>query len=235
MQALLVARLQMLQTFCRQFAVLQIFFASASYASRLTGRIFAGCVISGSVGDHASGTNDMQATAAPNVGAPARKWNKTVVNLVVDMVFFVVFLITMAPRFGGSTVHEWISTAMAAIVVGHVLLHWNWIINTLKRCLQKMNVTQRTNSILNTILFIDSWVIMLSGFLISESILPGFGIRLPRGIAWRQIHDQSANLAMLIIGLHIALHWPWIVAAFKRLVLRRPTSVAAKVSIAAGK
>jgi hypothetical protein len=61
---------------------------------------------------------------------------------------------------------------------------------------------------------------MISGFMISESLMPALGIQLPRNFAWRSLHDLSANLFLVLLGLHTALHWSWIVDAFKRYVFQ---------------
>jgi len=57
---------------------------------------------------------------------------------------------------------------------------------------------------------------MLSGFMISESLLPALGITLPRDFAWRSLHDICSNLFLVLLGLHTALHWRWVVDAFER-------------------
>ncbi len=61
---------------------------------------------------------------------------------------------------------------------------------------------------------------MLSGFMISEVVLPSFGIQLPRNFAWRGLHNLSANLFLGLPGLHTALHWSWVVNTFKRYVFQ---------------
>jgi sulfite exporter TauE/SafE len=60
---------------------------------------------------------------------------------------------------------------------------------------------------------------MLSGIMISESAMPTLGIALPMNFAWRRLHDMSANIALIIMGLHLAMHWNWIVTTFKRVFL----------------
>jgi hypothetical protein len=70
------------------------------------------------------------------------------------------------------------------------------------------------------LLFIDGTIIMLSGFLISQSLMPYLGIQLPEGFAWRRLHDITANLFLVLLGLHTALHWNWIVDTFKRYIVQ---------------
>jgi hypothetical protein len=72
--------------------------------------------------------------------------------------------------------------------------------------------------VLNWLLFIDGILIMLSGIMISESAMPALGVTLSTNFAWHSLHDMSANLALLIMGLHLAMHWNWIVTTFKRML-----------------
>ncbi|GAB4457861.1 MAG: hypothetical protein Kow0070_10610 [Anaerolineales bacterium] len=63
-------------------------------------------------------------------------------------------------------------------------------------------------------------IMMLSGFMISEAVFPALGISLPRNFAWRPLHDATANLFLLLLGLHTALHWGWVVDTFKRYIFK---------------
>ena len=109
-----------------------------------------------------------------------------------------------------------------------MLLNWSWLAETTKRILTKGLNGSRTNYILNWLLFIDGILIMLSGIMISESVVPSLGFTLPVNFTWRSLHDMSANLSLIIMGIHIALHWNWIVTTVKRLfnrAQRQPVSV----------
>jgi len=63
-------------------------------------------------------------------------------------------------------------------------------------------------------------MIMISGIMISEVALPIMGIQLPAGFAWRRLHDMSANIGLILLGLHTALHWSWIVTAFNKYLIQ---------------
>jgi hypothetical protein len=149
-----------------------------------------------------------------------RTKNQTKTKLVIDVIIFVIFLIAMEPRSSGIALHEWLTTAALAVLVVHLLLNWDWIVQITRCFAGKTNNLSRINYILNWLLFIDGTVIMLSGFMISESLLPTLGINLPRNFAWRSLHDLSANLFLALLGFHTALHWSWIVDAFKRYVFQ---------------
>ena len=145
--------------------------------------------------------------------------NSNRTKLFLDIALFVAFLITMDPRFSGLAIHEWLSIAAAATVIVHLLLSWSWIVNVTRRFFAKATNGARVNYVLNWLLFIDGILIMLSGIMISESAMPALGIVLPMNFAWRRLHDMSANLSLLIMGVHLAMHWTWIVTTFKRVFL----------------
>ncbi len=146
--------------------------------------------------------------------------NRTKIKLVVDVFIFIAFLVAMDPRSSGIAIHEWLATSLIAVLVVHVLLSWDWITRLTRRFIGKINSQSRINYILNWLLFIAGSVIMLSGFMISESVLPFLGLSLPRNFAWRGLHELSTNLFLVLLGLHTALHWSWVVDAFKRYVFQ---------------
>lgn len=150
--------------------------------------------------------------------------NSTKTNFGLDAMLLVAFLITTAPHFSGIPIHEWLSIAFAAAIVIHLLLHWQWIVATIKRFLQRMNGEQRINFVLNVLLFIAITVIMFTGLVISRVALPAFGISTVRGGVWRQLHSLATDVAVIIVGLHVAMHWRWVWNAIKRYIVKPVTS-----------
>jgi hypothetical protein len=146
--------------------------------------------------------------------------NLTRIKLTVDLLIFAAFLIAMDPRSSGIAVHEWLATAALAALIVHLLLSWDWIVQISRRFLGRVNLQTRINYVLNWLLFIDGSIMMLSGFMISEAVLPSLGVTVPRNFAWRPLHDMTANLFLLLLGLHTALHWGWVVESFKRYIFK---------------
>jgi cytochrome b len=164
-----------------------------------------------------------------------RQPNRNKINLLLDIAIFLAFLVAMAPRFSGIAIHEWLGIAFGAAIVTHLLLHWQWLIEVARRFFGKAQWISRVNYILNALLFVDVTVIIFTGLMISQAALPLFGVQMPRGGSWRRLHDVSANLALLLTGLHIALHWQWIVSMAKRFVLAplAPRRRAAQIDLGA--
>ena len=146
--------------------------------------------------------------------------NQTKLKLVIDIAIFIAFLIAMDPHSSGIAVHEWLAVSALAAIVVHLLLSWDWIVQITKRFASKMNWQTRINYILNWAMFVDVTLVMLSGLAISRVFMPSIGIALPENFAWRSLHDLSANLFILLLGLHTALHWNWVVDTFKRYIFQ---------------
>lgn len=150
----------------------------------------------------------------------SKRVNPIKLNLVVDFTILVAFLIALDPRTTGIAIHEWLSIAMIAAIITHLLLHWRWVVQVTTRFFRKLAGQARLNYFLNILFFIDFVIVTFSGLLISESALPALGIRIGRDMAMRRIHSLSADLSVFIIGLHVALHWKWILSSLKRYIVQ---------------
>lgn len=152
--------------------------------------------------------------------------NKT--KWILDLAIFIGFLVAMDPRSTGIAIHEWLTLSALAAILLHLLLSWDWLAQVTTRFLGKVSSRSRVNYILNWLLFIDGILIMLSGILISEHAIPALGLELPMNFTWRRLHDMSANISLLLLGLHTALHWGWIVNAFKSYIAQPVARLFAK-------
>ncbi len=137
-------------------------------------------------------------------------------NLSVDIAILTGFLVAYEPALTGIAVHEWLSLAFASALIVHLLLHWDWVVQVTLKFFRKLFHSSRLNYVLNLALLIDFVLIMLSGLLISRSVLPVFGVQFASDPAWRFLHSSAADFSLLLVGLHLALHWKWILSATKR-------------------
>jgi hypothetical protein len=146
------------------------------------------------------------------------KLGSTVRNLLVDGTIFAGFLLATDPHATGQTIHEWLGIAFGAGIVTHLLLHWKWIVNVVRRFFGKLPGQVRINSLLNSLLFIAMTLIIFSGIMISKVVLSTFGLSGSHDAIWRWLHTSATNVALIIVALHVALHWKWIAGTLKRYV-----------------
>ena len=65
--------------------------------------------------------------------------------------------------------------------------------------------------------------LLFTGIIISEAALTKMGNSIVADPFWFTIHDISSNLFLLLLGIHLAMHWDWIVKGFKRYILLKPS------------
>ncbi len=156
--------------------------------------------------------------------AKPRKMSANQIKLYSDMVLFIGFVLVNIPQATGIPFHEWISFVFIIPLVLHILLDWKWVINVTLRLFKKLPGEVRFNHFWDLLIFIMMVFAMFTGVVISEAALPALGINVVIDPFWTAMHDISANLLMILIGVHLAMHWSWIVSMTKRYLF--PRSVA---------
>jgi hypothetical protein len=153
-------------------------------------------------------------------GAMHKARQKTLMNAVIDGGLLVVFLITTAPQFTGISWHEWISLALVVVAIVHIVLHWQWVVAVATHLFNKATWSSRFSFGLNLLLFIAFTLVTYSGIAISEEAMPFLGIGMFDNRAWRFLHHTFSNISLMIIAIHVALHWQWIVNLFRKRAIR---------------
>jgi hypothetical protein len=149
---------------------------------------------------------------------------QNITKLLLDLGAFTALLVVSAPHFTGQAVHEWLGIALSGVIVVHLLINWNWIIEITSRLFSRNSKGQRFKYALNWALFASGVMIMLSGLMISKTVVPFFGLTLPQNVSWKELHELSTNITMILMGLHVAVHWSWITGMFRRLFAPRLAS-----------
>jgi hypothetical protein len=140
---------------------------------------------------------------------------KTNFNFLIDVLFLLLLLILLEQRATGNSIHEWLGITISLIFIIHSLQHLNWIKCELRRFHTDGN---KIKFILNILLFGVLVSIIISGLMISREVLPGISVHPGSHSFWRSLHDLSANLLLILTGLHLALNWKRILNYFNKKV-----------------
>lgn len=141
--------------------------------------------------------------------------NPNRLNLYLDLMLVIAFVVEMETHFTGLHTHELLGLAFGIAILIHVALHWDWIVSITKRFFSKLFHESRLNYVLNLVLFVDMIAIIVTGVLISKTL----GFRFGFGEALEPLHLLASYLSLVLIGLHIALHWKWIVTHTQKYLL----------------
>jgi hypothetical protein len=129
-------------------------------------------------------------------------------------------------RYAWVDIHSWISIVIVCLILIHLLLHWQWIVETIKRV--KSYFLKRQKAILERYIAVSTLFILtafeaLSGCILWLIIPRGVGNRiatqydmgrtfwgLQRNV-WVDLHAWVAVFMVVIIVVHIVIHWRWII------------------------
>lgn len=136
--------------------------------------------------------------------------------IFLDTALLVIFILLLSPRMTGLALHEVLGFIFFIPILVHLLLAWPWIQAATKKFFKNVNRRTRFNFFLNTVLFILVITELVSGFIISQVLLPNLGIHTINDRLWRSVHNLPLNFVVLFTGFHIAINWGWIVAAFRK-------------------
>mgnify|MGYP001479788482 CR=1 FL=1 len=143
----------------------------------------------------------------------------TKTNLTLDILIFTAFLVSANPHLTGNTIHEWLGVSLAAAIVTHLLFHWDWIVRVGRELFRKLFHQSRLNFVVNTLFFIAMTGSFFSGILISKDVMSALGIQLNVSGGWESLHHLTSDLSVILLGVHTALHWKWIVTNIGRHIV----------------
>lgn len=140
--------------------------------------------------------------------------NKT--NFFIDIGLLTAFLLSASPHFTGNMIHEWLGVALAVVLIAHILLHWTWIVSVGARYLKNLWHVSRFQFFVDILIFVAFVVLVTTGLMMSKTVLVAMGIQVGNtGRSVKMIHSTASNIAVMLTGLHLALHWKWLVSTVK--------------------
>ncbi|MCK0132607.1 DUF4405 domain-containing protein [Flavobacteriaceae bacterium F08102] len=137
-------------------------------------------------------------------------------RVILDLFFFSIIMVVLIPQSTGIPLHEWISFIVLIPFFFHLMVNWSWIASQTKNLFKKRLRKTKFDYFFNWILYIVMLLVTVSGIVISESALPSIGIYFTINPFWIIIHNASATVFMALLGIHLALHWRWILITFKK-------------------
>lgn len=148
----------------------------------------------------------------------------------LDLLMGIVFALLFNARvLGGIAFHEFAGLALGAAVLCHLLLNGKWILKVSKMILSRqLNARTRFNYLLSVLLLLDFLIILLSGINISKVALP-LNLHLP--YLGKGIHLSASYIGLGLIGIHVGLHWKWVMTTTQRIVRGyKPTKLTSVLS-----
>ena len=146
---------------------------------------------------------------------------RTRVDFWLDAALLVAFTLDYSFNFTGLTIHEWIGIGFGFALLVHVTLHWDWVVRTTRRLFGRLAGREKIRWVIDLALILTMTLCVASGVLISRAALPAVGLTTTRDPFWTGLHTTSADVTIVLVAVHVALSWRWVVSVAKRLFARR--------------
>jgi hypothetical protein len=127
------------------------------------------------------------------------------------------FALLMDPRvLNGLPFHEIAGLVLGVAILTHISLNFQWVKNTtLKIFDSKVSKKTRFSFLLNILLLISMSTIIITGIFISRVVFPNLALEGNHIV--RGLHSLSANVTLALVGLHIGVHWQWVMGICKKM------------------
>lgn len=140
--------------------------------------------------------------------------NKVHKKIAFDAVLAFTWIALMLYALTGSFLHEWVGLISFALILIHLAVNANWIVQTTKRFRASAFTKTKYKYILNIGLLFLTLFTGISGILISTEIFPWINVGDRPVLVF--LHHLSAYVTMILISVHIGLHGEMILAVCRK-------------------
>ena len=152
---------------------------------------------------------------------------KSILKMSLDIVMIIVLVLLYNSHVANLIFHEVAGLLVCGLFVIHCLLNRKWIIDVSKKlCSKSLPFKTKFGYSLNILLCITFIILIISGINTSQILFPSNS----HGSIWRGIHHQAAALSIILVGVHIALHWSFIANMAKK-TLHIPPTISSRICI----
>ncbi|MFV0600900.1 MAG: DUF4405 domain-containing protein [Brachymonas sp.] len=123
-------------------------------------------------------------------------------KLALDALMLGLILVAFAYELTGSIIHELLGLALLGLFFVHGGWNWAWFRSLFKG---RYSGLRSVTLLVNALLLISVVVMMVSGIVNADLLFRVTGVELD----WipREIHTASANWFLILMAVHLGLHW----------------------------
>lgn len=139
---------------------------------------------------------------------------------------FIIFVLVIT--FSRGSFHEIAGLGIGLAFLTHLFINIQWVKKVSLRLFDaQLSGKTRFGYWLNLTLFISLLFTIASGILISKFLFPGIGVHQ----SFKGIHSMMANISLVLVGIHIGLHWEGIVSRAKQVFKAKPSKLIGSIAI----
>lgn len=128
-------------------------------------------------------------------------------KMVLDAAIFILLMFMFRKNLISMSFHEIGGLALIALFVMHHFVNGQWIVSVTKRLFKAGTPTKSKIMYgIDALLLVCFLIIGISGAMISKVVF-NFGVH---GGVWKTLHYFCAALSVLLVGIHLGLHWNYL-------------------------
>ncbi len=125
-------------------------------------------------------------------------------NFLLDAILFAVFLAELSFHFLPKILHEILGVIFIALIIFHVAINFRRIFSLTKKITPRKFFSLE----INVALIMGAALIFVTGICMSNYLFPdAANPLLRRNMTIHQLHVSAPYVMMILIGMHLGLHW----------------------------
>ena len=139
------------------------------------------------------------------------------IKIILDTMMVLIFVLLFNTKVLGVLFHEVAGLAIGAVILVHCVLNWKWVkVVTLKIFKSKLPTKTRIGFFIDIVLLLNFIVIIISGAFISKTVFAS--LELSGAPFLKSLHISMSYFSLLLIGIHVGLHWNWVILTFRKIL-----------------
>lgn len=154
---------------------------------------------------------------------------KNIVKISLDVVMAGILVLLYNSHAISMAFHEIAGLFLFGLFVIHCLLNRKWVTSITAKFFSKSIAPRvRFGYIIDLMLLVSFILIIISGISTSQVLFPS--IAQAKDSPWRSVHHFFAALSIILVGIHLGLHWNFVTGMFKKAI-RIPQKLAKPLGI----
>ena len=143
---------------------------------------------------------------------------KNIVKIILDTIMAVLLVLLYNSHVFAISFHEITGLVLAGLFIIHCSLNRKWIAAITKKFFGK-EVKARTRFvyIVDVLLLMAFASVIISGICTSQALFPA--ALENKDSAWRTVHHFSAAMSLILVGIHVGMHWSFITGMLRKIAV----------------
>lgn len=156
---------------------------------------------------------------------------KNTLKIILDSIMALVLMFMYKKNVFGLSFHEIAGVAVCLLFIVHILLNRKWVVAATKSVFHKGTPGKiRAGYIVDFLIALSFLGLLVTGIGISKAVFSPLAFL---GNAGNPFHFLFGGLSLILLGVHLGLHWDWIKSSILKFYAKSPKWVHSVLTLVA--